>query len=255
MCRLDEPGAVVSAACASSSAAVAQGAAMIRDGDRDCVLVVACDNVSEFVAAGFTSLGAVDHDMARPFDRNRGGLSLGEAAAFVLLMSGERAARDERPASAEVAGWGLTGDANHMTGPARDGSGLALAVGKALCSAGIAAQEVGSISAHGTGTWYNDAMEMTAFKSVFGQRRRPTYSVKGGVGHTMGTAGLVDVIVAMKALQEGVIPPTVNLREADSDAEGWVFPEPRPCGSGITVSTNSGFGGINCALLLRRCER
>jgi 3-oxoacyl-[acyl-carrier-protein] synthase II len=71
----------------------------------------------------------------------------------------------------------------------------------------------------------------------------------------MGTAGLVDVIVAMKALQEGVIPPTVNLREADSDAEGWVFPEPRPCGSGITVSTNSGFGGINCALLLRRCER
>ena len=91
LCGLDEPGVVICAACASSSAAVAQGAAMIRDGDRDCVLVVACDNVSEFVAAGFSSLMALDKDMARPFDRNRRGLSLGEAAAFVLLMSDERA--------------------------------------------------------------------------------------------------------------------------------------------------------------------
>jgi len=251
LCGLQEPGLVVSAACASSSAAVAQGAGMIRAGDRDCVLVVASDNVSEFVAAGFSSLMALDKDMARPFDKSRRGLSLGEAAAFVLLMSGERASREGRPVLAEVPGWGLSSDANHITGPARDGSGLALALRKALQMADMPAREVGSISAHGTGTQYNDSMEMKAFKSVFTERSLPTYSLKGGIGHTMGTAGLVDIIVAIETLRKKVVPPTVNLREVDDEAVGWASPEPCPCESGVTVSTNSGFGGINCAVALR----
>ena len=254
LCGLGGRGIVVCAACASSSAAVAQGAAMIRDGDEDCVLVVACDNVSEFVAAGFASLMALDENMARPFDRRRKGLSLGEAAAFVLLMSNARAAREGRPVLAEVAGWGLTSDAHHVTGPVRDGSGLALALHKALNSAEVRAEAVGSISAHGTGTVYNDSMEMKAFKSVFQGRRLPTYSLKGGIGHTMGTAGLVDVIVAIKTLLEERVPPTVNLWEVDDEAAGWAFPEARSCGSAVTVSTNSGFGGVNCALVLRRWE-
>jgi 3-oxoacyl-[acyl-carrier-protein] synthase II len=254
LCGFGETGIVVCAACASSSAAVAQGAAMIRDGDRDCVLVVGCDNVSEFVAAGFASLRALDEDMARPFDRGRRGLSLGEAAAFVLLMSDSRAAREGRPVLAEVSGWGLTSDAEHLTGPARDGSGLALALEKALTSAGMGPEEVGSISAHGTGTIYNDSMEMKAFKSVFGKRPLPTYSLKGGIGHTMGTAGLVDIIMAMKTLLERRVPPTVNLREVDEKAAGWASPEARDCPCAVTVSTNSGFGGINCAVLLRSPE-
>jgi 3-oxoacyl-[acyl-carrier-protein] synthase II len=251
LCGLVEPGAVICAACASSSAAVAQGAAMIRDGDRDCVLVVACDNVSEFVAAGFSSLMALDKDMARPFDRNRRGLSLGEAAAFVLLMSDERASREGRPVFAEVVGWSLTSDANHITGPARDGSGLALALHGALRSAGITPEEVGSISAHGTGTEYNDSMEMKAFKSVFAGRSIPTYSLKGGIGHTMGTAGLVDIIVAIETLQKKAVPPTVNLRNVDDEAVGWASPGPCACDSEVTISTNSGFGGVNCAVALR----
>jgi len=251
LCGLHEPGLVVSAACASSSAAVAQGAAMIRGGDRDCVLVVASDNVSEFVAAGFSSLMALDKDVARPFDKSRRGLSLGEAAAFVLLMSDERASREGRPALAEIAGWGLASDANHITGPSRDGSGLALALRKALQMADMPAQEVGSISAHGTGTEYNDSMEMKAFKSVFREKSLPTYSVKGGIGHTMGTAGLVDIIVAIETLREKAVPPTVNLRDVDDEAVGWASPEPRACDGAVTVSTNSGFGGINCAVALR----
>ena len=250
LCRLKEPGLVVCAACASSSAAVAHGAAMIRDGDRDCVLVVACDNVSEFVAAGFSSLMALDKEMARPFDKNRKGMSLGEAAAYALLMSDERASREGRPALARISGWGLTSDANHITGPSRDGSGLALALRKALQSAEISAEEVGSISAHGTGTEYNDSMEMKAFKSVFRRSSIPTYSLKGGIGHTMGTAGLVDIIVAIKTLLEKVVPPTVNLREVDEEALGWASADPSECDSTVTVSTNSGFGGINCALVL-----
>ena len=251
LCALREPGMVVCAACASSSAAVAQGAAMIREGDRDCVLVVACDNVSEFVAAGFSSLMALDKDMARPFDKNRAGMSLGEAGAFLLLMSDARASREGRPVLAEVSGWGLTSDANHITGPSRDGSGLALALRKALRSAKVSAEEVGSISAHGTGTQYNDAMEMKAFKSVFGERGIPTYSLKGGIGHTMGTAGLGDIIVAIETLRAKLVPPTVNLREVDDEAAGWASPQARACESPVTVSTNSGFGGINCAVVLR----
>lgn len=252
LCRLDDPGIVVCAACASSSAAVARGAAMIRDGERDCVLVVGCDNVSEFVAAGFSSLMALDEDMAHPFDRSRKGLSLGEAAAFVLLMGDSRAAREGRPVLAEISGWGLTSDAHHITSPARDGSGLALAMQKALDSAGVSATEVGSISAHGTGTVYNDSMEMKAFKLVFRGGKVPTYSLKGGIGHTMGTAGLVDILMAIKSLSEERVPPTVNLREVDDEAAGWVFPEARECSSAVTISTNSGFGGINCAVVLRR---
>jgi len=247
---LSGPGMIVSAACASSSTAIAQASTMIRNGDHDCVFVIGCDNVSEFVAAGFASLMALDKDMAHPFDKNRRGLSLGEATAFMLLMSDSRAERENRPVIAEIAGWGLTSDANHMTGPSRDGSGLALAVRKALQSAGISEDDVGSISAHGTGTVFNDSMEMKAFKSVFHGRSVPTYSIKGGIGHTMGSAGLVDIIVAIQSLKEKVVPQTVNLRDVDDEALGWASAESCTCDSTATISTNSGFGGINCAVVL-----
>jgi 3-oxoacyl-[acyl-carrier-protein] synthase II len=94
-------------------------------------------------------------------------------------------------------------------------------------------------------------MEMKAFKSVFTERSLPTYSLKGGIGHTMGTAGLVDIIVAIETLRKKAVPPTVNLRDVDDEAVGWASPEPCACDSGVTVSTNSGFGGINCAVALR----
>ncbi|MEW5804642.1 MAG: beta-ketoacyl synthase N-terminal-like domain-containing protein [bacterium] len=242
---------IVSAACVSSSAAIAQAASLIRNGEQDCLLVVACDSVSEFVMAGFSTLMALDKDMARPFDRDRKGLSLGEAAGFILLMSEERAMREERPIIGEIAGWGMTGDANHMTGPCRDGCGLALAVEKALQSASIPESAVGSISAHGTGTVYNDAMEMKAFKKAFQNRAIPTYSIKGGTGHTMGAAGLLEVIVAFQALKEKMIPPTVNMRCVDEEAKGWVFSQPHSLDGTVTVSTNSGFGGLNAALVLK----
>jgi 3-oxoacyl-[acyl-carrier-protein] synthase II len=94
-------------------------------------------------------------------------------------------------------------------------------------------------------------MEMKAFKSVFAERSLPTYSLKGGIGHTMGTAGLADLIVAIETLRKKAVPPTVNLRDVDDEALGWASPEPRACDSEVTVSTNSGFGGINCAVTLR----
>ncbi|MFH1260154.1 MAG: beta-ketoacyl synthase N-terminal-like domain-containing protein [Elusimicrobiota bacterium] len=252
LCRLSGPALYVSAACASSTAAVAQAAMMIESGLTDCVLVAAGDIVSEFVFAGFSSLMALSPDVARPFDRNRNGLSIGEAAGYALLMSKERALREERNILGEVSGWGLTSDANHMTGPSRDGEGLAEAIRKALRKAGKPIEAVGSIAAHGTGTLYNDAMEMKAFQKVFGERKLPAYSVKGAIGHTLGAAGLVEMIIGLKSLAEGMVPPTVNLIDVDAEAEGMVSATALPMDSLTTVSVNAGFGGINAALVITK---
>ncbi len=243
-------GTLISAACSSSAVAIARAAAMIRSGRSDCVLVVACDSVTEFVYSGFSSLMALEKISAMPFDKNRSGLSLGEAAAFVLLMSEERAEKEKLASLGEVLGWGLSDDANHMTGPSRQSEGLILAIGKALCSARIIEKDVGFISAHGTGTVYNDSMEIRAFSSVF-RDRRPIYSIKGGIGHTMGAAGLIEMIIAMKVIKEGAVPPTVNLREADPEAGGWVSAEHRLIRkNSVALMTNAGFGGINSAIVL-----
>lgn len=247
-----DSGTVISAACTSSAAAVARGASLIRSGTGDCVLVVACDAVTEFIYSGFSSLMALDKVPARPFDRNRVGLSVGEAAADLLLMSEARAVREGRAILGEVAGWGMADDANHMTGPSRESEGLISAIGGALDCAGCSQGDIGFISAHGTGTNYNDAMEMRAFRAVFGDRARPVYSIKGAVGHTMGSAGLLEIIIALRALAEKRVPPTVNLLEADEDASGWASPdsvalaEQKPA-----LVTNAGFSGVNTALVLR----
>jgi 3-oxoacyl-[acyl-carrier-protein] synthase II len=244
-------GLVLSAACTSSAAAAAQAAAMVRNGHADCVLVVACDSVTEFIFSGFSSLMALDKQPARPFDRNRAGLNVGEAAAYALIMSEERAVRENRPVLGTISGWGLSDDANHMTGPSRESEGLVLAITKALASAGIGPGDIGLIAAHGTGTVYNDQMEMRAFRAVFTDGPRPVYSIKGGIGHTMGAAGLVEMLVAQRALSEGIVPPTVNLKEVDDDARGWVSDQPQNVrGQALALMTNAGFSGINTALVL-----
>ena len=242
---------LVSAACTSSSAAVARAASLIRCGESDCVLVVACDAVTEFVYSGFSALMALDREPARPFDRDRAGLSIGEAAAYLLVMSEERATREQRGSLGEIAGWGMSDDANHMTGPSRESAGLIRAIKQALGSSGEASR-IGFIGAHGTGTPYNDAMELGAFRAVFPGRTLPVYSLKGGIGHTMGAAGLVETIIALRSLREGMVPPTVNLKEPDELALGWVSDRPREIApGGAALVTNAGFGGVNTALVLR----
>lgn len=249
--RAKGAGMVISAACTSSAAAIAQAAAVIRNGHADCVLVVACDGVTEFIFSGFSSLMALDKQPARPFDKNRAGLNVGEAAAYALLMSEERAKREGRPVLGTIAGWGLSDDANHMTGPSRESEGLILAIKKALRSAGISQARIGFIAAHGTGTVYNDQMEMRAFRAVFQDNERPVYSIKGGIGHTMGAAGLVEMLIAQRAIREGIVPPTVNLKEIDDDARGWVSNRQQTFRvPALALVTNAGFSGVNTALVL-----
>ncbi len=243
---------VISSACASSSAAIGFAAGLIRSGKRDCLLVVAVDAVTEFVFSGFSSLMALDRDKAKPFDKNRTGLSLGEGAGFVLLMSEKRAKKEARKVMGEVAGWAVAGDANHMTGPSRDGSGLRLAIQKAIKKAGMSGDDIGGISSHGTGTVYNDSMEMKAYKSIFEDKPIPLYSIKGALGHTMGAAGLIETIIALKALQEKIIPQTVGLKDIDPEAEGWVSSGKRKLEKSAILLNNAGFGGVNAALVLRQ---
>ena len=247
---------IVSSACASSTAALALAAGAIRRGEIECALVVGADVVSEFVLAGFAALMAVDPDGAHPFDADRKGVALGEAFAAALLMRGDRAAREGRSCLGAVAGWSLTCDANHLTGPSRDGAPLAEAIRGALDMADASPVDVAAICAHGTGTVYNDQMEMLAFRRAFGEQSRPTFSVKGGMGHVLGAAGLAEGLLALEFLRRGRVPPTVGLRRAADDAAGWVSAEPRPVDpAGIAISTNSGFGGTNAAVALALAPR
>jgi 3-oxoacyl-[acyl-carrier-protein] synthase II len=249
------PGRVVAAACASSTIALALAAEDVARDRCEAALVVAGDAVTEFVYSGFASLLALDPEGARPFDRHRRGLTLGDGAALALLMDERRARLSGRKVLGRVTGWGMSCDANHMTGPARDGSGLAHAVRSALARAAQPQGGIGSICAHGTGTPFNDAMELRAFRAALGEALPPVYSVKGAVGHTLGAAGLVEVIVGLESLRHCQVPPSVNLREPDADAEGVVSAQPRPQAPDAAVlSTNSGFGGINAAVVLRTGE-
>lgn len=249
---IESPACNVNAACASSTIAVARGAAAIAHGRTEAAVVVCADLVSEFVFSGFSALKALDPAGSRPFDCNRAGLTLGEGAAALLLMSRERAIRENRPVLARVLGWGAANDAHHITAPARDGCGLILAVRRALETAGLTAEKVSGISAHGTGTLYNDLMELTAFQTLFGEGCPPLHSVKGAIGHTLGAAGGIEVALGIRSLATGLLPPTVGLEEADLAANGRVSAAAQPFTGEILLSTNSGFGGINGALLLGR---
>lgn len=249
---LRDPGININAACASSTVALARAGSRIAGGRCEAALVVCMDLVSEFVFSGFSALQALSPGACRPFDRARDGLSLGEGGAALLLMSGERAAREGRPDLGRVVGWGAANDATHITAPARDGCGLIQAVRQALERAGLEPGAIAAISAHGTATPYNDQMEITAFRELFGGRDLPTGSVKGGIGHTLGAAGGIEAALGLKSLEQGILPPTVGLREPEPAALGMVSAASQPIRGEYLLSTNSGFGGVNAALILSR---
>jgi 3-oxoacyl-[acyl-carrier-protein] synthase II len=249
---LSAGGININAACASSTIAVARAASLIAAEKCDAVLVVCLDLVSEFVYSGFSALHALSPGVCRPFDRNRDGLTLGEGGAALLLMSRERAAREGRPELGVVAGWGAANDATHITAPARDGCGLIQSVRQALSRAELEPEQIAAISAHGTATPYNDQMELTAFRTLFGERRLPVHSVKGSIGHTLGAAGGIEVALGLKCLEAGTLPATVGLLEPEEAGEGLVSSSAQPICGDYLLSTNSGFGGVNAALILRR---
>jgi 3-oxoacyl-[acyl-carrier-protein] synthase II len=245
-------GICVSASCASSTIAVAHGAGLIESGRAEAVLVCCADLITEYAFAGFSALKALSPFPCRPFDRDRKGLSLGEGAAALLLMDAARARRENCGHLGTILGWGIANDATHITAPAKSGRGLVQAVDQALRSAKRKPEEITAVSAHGTGTVYNDLMELNAFRQVFGIRKVPMYSIKGAIGHTLGAAGGLEIILGLKALSAGMIPPTIGYSNPEKGAEGQVSSGPQPVSGDYLLTTNSGFGGVNAALVLGR---
>jgi len=238
----------VSVACVSGLIAIQQGAKLIQRGAADAVFVAGVDHLSAFVVAGFTSLKAIDPIGCRPFDRDRCGLSPGEAGAAIVLV---RNTNHSTPAIT-IRGWGTSNDANHMTGPSRDGSGLALAIRLALNSANLQSTDIDYVNAHGTGTPYNDAMESLAMRVVFGESCPPFSGFKGMLGHTLGAAGIVETILCVLALQDRLLPGTPRLSVAAEGTPVSLLREPRSAARlNHILKLNTGFGGINGALILR----
>lgn len=239
----DGPVQCVSVACVSGLVAIQQGAKLIQRGAADAVLVVGVDHLSAFVVAGFSALKALDPTGCRPFDRDRRGLSPGEAGAALVLARGK--------GMTMIRGWGGSNDANHLTGPSRDGSGLALAIHRALAAAQLKPQDIDYVNAHGTGTPYNDTMESLALRTVFGEACPPVSASKGMLGHTLGAAGVVETILCVLAMQEQLLPGTPRLNVAAEDAPSSLVREPRPADRlDHILKLNTGFGGINGALIL-----
>jgi len=239
------PVAAVSCACASGLSAIALAARRIRSGRAERVLVVGVDALSAFVLRGFTALLALDPGPCRPFDRARRGLSLGEGAGALALTS-----REEGSIGVEVLGAGESNDANHVTGPSRDGEGLLTAARRALAEAGIAPADVGYVHLHGTGTSFNDATEGKALARLFGGPTPPASGTKAQTGHTLGAAGLLESLVAVEALLRGTAPGNVGLEETDVDPSLTLARAATPLeGARAALKISAGFGGINAAVV------
>jgi 3-oxoacyl-(acyl-carrier-protein) synthase len=239
----------ISNACVSGLVALMQGAKLIQRGAADAVLVVGVDHLSAFVVAGFTALKAIDPEGCRPFDQNRRGLSPGEAGAAIMLVRADLAPQN----SITLTGWGSSNDANHMTGPSRDGAGLAQAIRAALHRAKLQPQQIDYVNVHGTGTPYNDAMESAAVRTVFGESIPPISGLKGMLGHTLGAAGVVETIACVLAMQEQFLPGTPRLNTIAEGLPASLIKEPRPATQlKHILKLNTGFGGVNGALILER---
>jgi 3-oxoacyl-[acyl-carrier-protein] synthase II len=247
---IDPLGFDINAACASSTVGMAVGAQKIARGEYGSVLICAADVVTRFAFTGFSALKALTPAVCRPFDQARDGMCIGDGAAAILLADAETARRHKLERVARLSGWGISNDANHITGPSRDGAGLVTAIETAMGMAGLSPQDTQAFCAHGTGTIFNDRMELAAIEAVFGDRRFPVFSIKGAVGHALGAAGGIDAAICAHALAYKLIPPTAGLQTPESRAAGRVSPQAQAFDGRNILTSNSGFGGVNAALVL-----
>jgi 3-oxoacyl-(acyl-carrier-protein) synthase len=251
------PVLTVSTACASGTDAIGLAYRSIASGAADIILAGGVDAVCELSFSGFCALKALTTDKVRPFSRNRTGLALGEGAAFLVLESrGSAARRGAKPLGA-IAGYASRADAFHLTAPHREGRGLAAAAAAALRDGACTSDEIDYVSAHGTGTPYNDSMETTAIKIALGPRAHtvPISSVKAALGHAFGAAGAIEAAVCFLAMRDGIIPPTLNLEEPDPECDlDYVPVQAREAKVRTALSLSAGFGGQNAALLMRECS-
>ena len=244
----------VVAACSSSTIAIGQAADAIRLGRLDAAVAGGTDALARLTFSGFNALRLMDVAPCRPFDRSRSGMSIGEGAGMLILESMDRARRRSAHVYGELAGYSASCEAFHPTAPEPDGRPIASVVRAALADAGIDAECVDHINAHGTATPQNDRAEARGFHAVFGARaaRMPVTSLKSMIGHCLGAAGALEAAVLALTVARQVIPPTINHSETDAECVvDVVANEARQAHVSVGVSTSLAFGGNDAALVIR----
>jgi 3-oxoacyl-[acyl-carrier-protein] synthase II len=258
------PNMAVISACATGLNAIGEAAEMIR---RDSVHTAICGGseaaILPLCIAAFNVMGVLStrneepQRASRPFDAQRDGFVMGEGAAILVLERLEKAQARGARIYGEVIGYGSSADAYHMAAPAVDGAGAAQAMRMALSDAELRPRDVNYINAHGTGTALNDVSETAAIKSVFGDHAYKTAvsSTKSMTGHLLGAAGAIEAIACLKALETGLIPPTINYEHPDPECDlDYVPNEARPANLQIAMSNSFGLGGHNACLIFRKFE-
>jgi 3-oxoacyl-[acyl-carrier-protein] synthase II len=250
-------------ACAASAMAVGEGYDAIRLGRAETMLCGGSEaGIMDLAVAGFAAMRALSRrneepaNASRPFDADRDGFVMGEGAAVLVLEEMEHARARGARIYAEVAGYGVSSDAFHMTEPDPAGAGQARAIASALADAGLAADDVDYVNAHASSTGLGDAIETVALKRALGEekaRRTPVSSIKGSTGHCLGAAGAVEAAVTVLALRDDVVPPTINYETADPDCDlDYVPNEARRMPVNVALSNSFGFGGHNAVLVFRK---
>lgn len=248
-------------ACASSTHAIGEAYKTIKYGSEDAIIAGGTEAaICELGIAGFENMKALSssEDKTRasiPFDKERNGFVMGEGAAMVVLEEYEHAKKRNAKIYAEVIGFGATTDAYHITSPDPEGNGGANAMKRAIEDANIKPEQIDYINAHGTSTHLNDTTETMAIKKAFGEasKKVKVSSTKGNTGHLLGAAGAIEAIFSVKAIEEQIIPPTINYKVKDEECDLDITPNEIVKTKVETVMSNSlGFGGHNASIILRK---
>src|SRR2546423_5898519 len=248
---------MIPTACAAGNYAIAHALDVMRAGRADLMLAGGADAFSRITFTGFARLGAVAPEMCQPFDRFRKGMIPGEGAGVLVLEPLDHARRRGARIYAEVAGYGLSCDAHHMTAAHPQGDGAERAMRQALAYSRTNAEEVSYISAHGTGTPTNDRLETIAVKRLFKDEayRIPISSIKSMLGHTMGAASAIEAAVCALAVFNNRVPPTINLNDSDPECDLDYVPNfARELPVSVAMNNAYAFGGNNASLILRKRE-
>jgi len=243
--KLANTPVVISNACISGLTALLTGKRLLETGRYKQAVVAGADIITSFILSGFQSFQAISAQPCRPFDAARNGINLGEAAATIILSA------SIHNAAVKLTGGAITNDANHISGPSRSGQELCIAIGKAMKQANVSASDIGFISAHGTATVYNDEMEAKAF-SLAAMEDIPLNSLKGYYGHTLGAAGIVESVIAIRSLQQNKMIGTRGFQQTGVSMPVNVCKTTMEIDTGNCLKTASGFGGCNAALVFSK---
>ena len=239
---------IISNACISGVMAIMTAFRMLQEGRYDHAIVSGGDILSEFVISGFMSFQSLSPTPCKPYDANRDGLSLGEGCGTLILTS-DPSSFTTLPV--KISGGAVTNDANHISGPSRTGEELHLAIDAALKEARLKPEDIGLINAHGTATPYNDEMESKAF-GLSHLDQTPLNSLKGYWGHTLGAAGVIESIISVRSMIEGIMIKSLGFEETGTPVSLNVLRENKRTDYNSILKTASGFGGCNAALILEK---